>query len=58
MLSCALSLPVCAGEEKELQEVTLNEVAHSIFYAPQYAAIELGYLEEEGIELTLITGFG
>lgn len=44
--------------EKELTEVTLNEVAHSIFYAPQYAAIELGYFEEEGIDLTLVTGFG
>lgn len=39
-------------------EVTLNEVAHSIFYAPQYVAIEKGYFEEEGLELTLVTGFG
>ena len=38
--------------------VTLNEVAHSIFYAPMYAAIENGYFEDEGIELTLVTGFG
>lgn len=38
--------------------VTLNEVAHSIFYAPQYVAIELGYFQEEGIDLTLVTGFG
>lgn len=45
-------------ETKELEKVTLNEVAHSIFYAPQYAAIELGYFEEEGIDLTLVTGFG
>ena len=29
--------------------LVLNEVAHSIFYAPQYAAIELGYFEDEGI---------
>lgn len=43
---------------KELTPVTLNEVAHSIFYAPQYTAIELGYFEEEGILLTLDTGFG
>ena len=27
--------------------LVLNEVAHSIFYAPQYAAIELGYFEDE-----------
>lgn len=38
--------------------VTLNEVAHSIFYAPQYVAIENGYFAEEGIELELVTGFG
>lgn len=44
--------------KKELTKVTLNEVAHSIFYAPQYAAIELGYFEEEGIDLELVTGFG
>lgn len=43
---------------KGLTPVTLNEVAHSIFYAPQYAAIELGYFEEEGIELTLVNGAG
>ena len=45
-------------EEKTLTKVTLNEVAHSIFYAPQYVAIEEGYFEEEGIDLTLVTGFG
>mgnify|MGYP003375184375 CR=1 FL=1 len=44
--------------EKSLQKVTLNEVAHSIFYAPQYAAYELGYFEEEGIDLEIVTGFG
>ena len=46
------------NEEKELTEVTLNEVAHSIFYAPQYVAIEKGYFAEEGLNLTLVTGFG
>lgn len=39
-------------------KVVLNEVAHSIFYAPMYVAIEEGYFAEEGIELTLVTGFG
>lgn len=39
-------------------KVVLNEVAHSIFYAPMYVAIEEGYFEEEGIELDLVTGFG
>ena len=36
----------------------MNEVAHSIFYAPMYVAIEEGYFADEGIDLTLITGFG
>lgn len=40
------------------KEVVLNEVAHSIFYAPMYVAIEEGYFKEEGIDLTLVTGFG
>lgn len=38
--------------------IVLNEVAHSIFYAPMYVAIEEGYFAEEGIDLTLVTGFG
>jgi len=42
----------------DLTPVTLNEVAHSIFYAPQYTAIELGYFTEEGINLTLVNGGG
>ncbi len=44
--------------EEKLTKVTLNEVAHSIFYAPQYVAIEEGYFTEEGLDLTLVTGFG
>lgn len=45
-------------EEKALTKVTLNEVAHSIFYAPMYVAIEEGYFEDEGIDLDLVYGFG
>lgn len=48
----------CKKDEGTLKDVTLNEVAHSIFYAPQYVAIENGYFEEEGIKLKLVTGFG
>ena len=63
---CALFLVIAGAitacnenkKENDLTKVTLNEVAHSIFYAPMYAAIELGYFEEEGIDLELVTGFG
>ena len=49
------------GEEKETKEVRtirLNEVTHSVFYAPLYAAIANGFYEEEGIELELTNGGG
>ncbi|HIQ98447.1 MAG TPA: ABC transporter substrate-binding protein [Candidatus Scybalocola faecavium] len=48
----------CAKDDSGLTKVTLNEVAHSIFYAPMYVAIEKGYFEEEGIDLTLVNGNG
>ena len=69
-LLCCGVLAGCGGEgtsekeasvpatETELIPVTLNEVAHSIFYAPMYVAVEEGYFEEEGIDLTLVNGFG
>ena len=61
-LSMVLTLFVGCSDskdsEKQLQKVTLNEVAHSIFYAPMYAAIENGYFEDEGLDITVITGFG
>lgn len=55
-----LVIPVLGGCKKEsgLTKITLNEVAHSIFYAPQYVALELGYFKEQGLEVTLVTGFG
>lgn len=49
----------CAGKESGGNtKVVLTEVAHSIFYAPMYVAIEEGYFEEEGIDLELVNGFG
>lgn len=56
----AAAAPDSAEKETlpESTKVILNEVAHSIFYAPMYVAIEEGYFEEEGIQLELVTGFG
>ena len=62
LLMCAIMLiPMTACQKEEsnaVVDITLNEVAHSIFYAPQYAAIELGYFKDENINLNLVTGFG
>lgn len=54
----AISCLAGCGAKSDLVKVNLNEVAHSIFYAPMYVAIEEGYFEEEGIEINLVNGLG
>ena len=63
MLSMLVGLFSACGSkpvtnDDALTKVTLNEVAHSIFYAPMYVAMEEGFFAEEGIDLQLVTGFG
>ena len=45
-------------ETAGLQEIRVNEVTRSVFYAPQYVAISKGYFAEEGLEIELTTGQG
>ncbi len=54
----AVGLVGCKKDEDGLQKVRVCEVTHSIFYAPQYAAIALGYFADEGIEIELSNGQG
>ena len=44
--------------DKNLEKVTLAEVAHTVFYAPMYVAIEKGYFEEVGIDINLVLTSG
>ncbi len=48
----------CSPKEEEKSTVRLNEVVHSIFYAPQYVALEKGFFEEEGLNIVLSVGQG
>ena len=62
--SLSLGLTGCTlngGSTKESKDkipLTVAEVTHSIFYAPQYVAISEGFFEEEGIEIDLINTQG
>ncbi|WP_053083677.1 ABC transporter substrate-binding protein [Rubeoparvulum massiliense] len=47
-----------SGEGDEPIPVRLFEVTHSLFYAPQYVALELGFFKEEGLDVQLTTAFG
>lgn len=44
--------------KEKLTLVKVNEVTRSVFYSPQYAAIALGFFEENGIKIELTTGQG
>lgn len=55
VLACAVLFNFNKKDDnsKELEHVRLAEVAHSIFYAPMYVAIEEGYFEDVGIDIEL-----
>lgn len=56
VLICTTS--VTFADDDLLTKVTVSEVTHSVFYAPQYVAINLGFFEKHGIELELINSQG
>ena len=65
LIACVLSVAVIfaalgtkENKPKEITKINVNEVVHSIFYAPQYVAIEKGFFEEEGLALELSVGQG
>ncbi len=62
LFSMTVLVTGCGSEKSQNNgdktHVVLNEVAHSIFYAPMYVAIEEGYFAEEGLDVELVTGYG
>lgn len=56
LFAVGLVLSACGGGNKN--KITIAEVAHSIFYAPQYIAYELGYFEDEGLEVEIVLAAG
>lgn len=54
-LAIPFSLAGCGGSGEVLK---INEVTHSVFYAPMYLADALGYYEEEDFEVEFTNGGG
>ncbi len=56
VMSC-LCLVSCKNDSTP-GKIRLTEATHSVFYAPLYVAINLGYMQEEGIEVEITNGGG
>ncbi|MGG1629999.1 ABC transporter substrate-binding protein [Rossellomorea sp. NRS-1567] len=54
----AIGLTACGEKEEIVQKVRVAEVTRSIFYAPEYVAIEKGFFKEEGLDIELTTTWG
>ena len=60
LLACSVfSFASCGrANQGETNVIKLNEVTHSVFYAPMYVALELGYFADEGLTIELTNGGG
>ncbi len=48
----------CGSREEAYTTVRVNEVTHSVFYAPQYVAMQQGFFKSEGLDVQLTNGGG
>lgn len=48
----------CRVNQEPLEKISVAEVTHSVFYAPQYVAIEKGFFAQQGLEVDLIGAYG
>ena len=48
----------CSTGSEDTVTVKVSEVAHSVFYAPQYVAMSQGFFAEEGLDIELLNGGG
>ena len=60
LAACITLLPLsaCKNDDDGFTTLQVNEVTHSVFYAPMYLAEALGYFEQENIKIELTNGGG
>lgn len=58
LLTGIFAFMVAGCKDNGLEKIKVAEVAHSVFYAPQYVALSMGYFEEEGLEIDLVNANG
>ena len=58
LILCIICIPNIVKEKNDLTKVKVAEVAHSVFYAPQYIADSLGYFKDEGLDVEIILTAG
>ena len=59
IISCILLVIIAmflinSRDNSTIKKVKVAEVAHTIFYAPQYVALEKGYFKDEGLDIELL----
>lgn len=57
-LLCFVFVFTACGQKGDLVKIRLSEVTHSVFYAPQYVAINKGFFKEAGLDVELQNGQG
>ena len=57
LLVTMLTLTGCKKDDA-ITKITVMEVTHSVFYAPQYIAVTEGFFKEEGLDVELVDGKG
>ncbi|NLJ59182.1 MAG: ABC transporter substrate-binding protein [Tissierellia bacterium] len=58
VLLITVAITGCNEKTSDLENIRLIEVTHSIFYTPQYVAIEMGLFEKQGLNIELTNGGG
>lgn len=58
LILCGLLIFLSGCKSNEKVSINLAEVTRSLFYAPQYVALEKGFFEEEGLDVELTTAWG